>query len=78
MMSDLLRTERRLRGWSQAKLAMALGVSPRTVRRWELGQSVPYTYYQRQLAIIFGKTAQQLGLPKQAAQKKSKQTHVAL
>jgi len=66
MMSDLLRAERRLRGWSQARLAKALGVSTRTVRRWELGQSVPYSYYQRQLAILFGKTAQQLGLSKQA------------
>jgi len=66
MMSDLLRAERRLRGWSQARLAKALGVSTRTVRRWELGQSVPYSYYQRQLAILFGKTTQQLGLSKQA------------
>jgi len=58
----LLRAERRQLGLSQIKLAKILGVHPRTVRRWELGQTVPYPYYRRQLSILFGKTIQQLSL----------------
>jgi len=57
-----LRTERVQQGWTQAELAEALGVNTKTVVRWELGQAVPYPYYRRQLSILFGKTAQELGL----------------
>ena len=35
---DLLKAERKSRGWSQAKVAEALGVDVATVRRWEAGQ----------------------------------------
>jgi len=62
MSHNLLKVERRLRGWSQAKVAEVLGVSTKTVTRWELGTAVPYPYYRGQLAALFGKTAQQLGL----------------
>jgi DNA-binding XRE family transcriptional regulator len=57
-----LRTERTLRGWSQARLAETLGVTIRTVRRWELGQAIPFPNYRQQLSSLFGKTAQELGL----------------
>jgi len=57
-----LRAERIQQGWTQARLAEALGVSTKTVVRWELRQAVPYPYYRRQLSILFGKTAQELGL----------------
>lgn len=57
-----LRTERALRGWSQARLAETLGVTIRTVRRWELGQAIPFPNYRQQLSSLFGKTAQELGL----------------
>jgi len=63
---DLLRDERVQLGWSQARLARLLGVSIRTVCRWEQGQSVPRSYYQRRLLTLFGKTAQQLGLRRDA------------
>jgi len=60
--TDLLRTERKQLGWTQAQVADALGISVKTVRRWEQGRCIPYPYYQRQLSILFGKSAQQLGL----------------
>jgi len=59
---DLLRIERKQLGWTQAYLAEVLGISIKTVRRWEQGLSVPYPYHQRQLSALFGKTVQQLGL----------------
>jgi transcriptional regulator with XRE-family HTH domain len=57
-----LRTERKLQGWSQAKLAKVLGVTTRTVIRWEHGLAVPQPNYRKKLGAIFGKTAQELGL----------------
>lgn len=63
MKSDLLRAERTQRGWSQAKLAEALGVDTRTVRRWERGQAIPFPYYRKQLLALFDMTAEELGLP---------------
>jgi transcriptional regulator with XRE-family HTH domain len=63
MKSYLLRNERKMRGWSQTDLAQALGITTRTVMRWELGHSVPFPYHRRKLSILFGKTPQELGLP---------------
>ena len=57
-----LKIERELRGWSQAKVAEAVGTNTRTVIRWEQGQSVPYPYYREQLCSLFGKNARELGL----------------
>jgi len=61
-----LRDERKQRGWSQARLAEILRVDTKTVVRWELGQSVPYPYYREQLYALFGKTALELGLLRDA------------
>src|SRR6266566_544410 len=57
-----LKAERKRRGWSQTKIAEALGVTTRTVSRWELGLTVPYPYYREQLCALFGKDARELGL----------------
>src|SRR5215831_4340549 len=57
-----LRVERERRGWSQARVAEALGVSNRTVTRWELRIAIPYPYYREQLAQLFGKSLQELDL----------------
>jgi len=57
-----LRVERERRGWSQARVAEALGVSTRTVNRWELRIAIPYPYYREQLAQLFGKSVQELDL----------------
>ena len=59
---NLLRVERKRRGWSQEKVAQALGVNVTTVRRWEGSKAVPYPYYRKKLAALFGTTAQKLGL----------------
>jgi transcriptional regulator with XRE-family HTH domain len=57
-----LRAEREGRGWSQAKIAKALGISTRTVSRWEQGLAVPHPYYREQLSSLFSKTLEELGL----------------
>lgn len=57
-----LKRERELRGWSQAKVASAIGTTPRTVHRWEHGQGVPYPYYREKLCALFGKNTEELGL----------------
>jgi transcriptional regulator with XRE-family HTH domain len=62
MKSDLLKAERIKRGWTQAKVAEAVGVDAKTVGRWERGKGVPYPYFRQQLCTLFGKTAEQLGL----------------
>ena len=59
----LLKTARKQQGWSQAQVAKELGIAERTVRRWEQGLVVPYPYYRQQLCALFGKTAEDLGLP---------------
>src|SRR5215470_3079911 len=62
MASHPLKIEREVRGWSQSRVAEALGVSTRTVLRWEQRLSVPSTRYREQLCLLFGKTAQELDL----------------
>src|SRR5215469_605453 len=62
MKSHPLKVERELHGWSQAKVAEAVGTNVRTVIRWEQGQAVPYPYYREQLCKLFGKNARELGL----------------
>ncbi len=62
MKNRKLRTERKLQGWSQAKLAKVLGVTTRTVIRWEQGVAMPQPNYRKKLGTLFGKTAQELGL----------------
>ena len=57
-----LKQEREARDWSQTRLAEMLGVTARTVARWEQGQTFPYPYYREQLCILFGKNASALGL----------------
>lgn len=46
-----LKEAREERGWSQARVAEALGVTTRTVRRWEQGEVKPYLFYQEQLCV---------------------------
>ena len=62
MVPSLLKVERKRQGWSQAEVAEALGVSTRTVSRWEQGIVLPHPYYLEQLCNLFGKTAEELNL----------------
>ncbi len=57
-----LKRERELRGWSQAKVALALGIDSTTVGRWERGLSLPYPHFREKLCILFGKSVRELGL----------------
>ena len=49
-------------GWSRAQLAELLGVSTRTVVRWESGQTLPYPIYREQLCRLLGLDLADLGL----------------
>src|SRR5215472_4722425 len=57
-----LKVEREQRGWSQARVAEAVGVSTQTVIRWEQRRAIPYPYYREQLAQLFSKSVQELDL----------------
>ena len=57
-----LQIERELRGWSQARVAEAVGTNTDTVLRWEQGQLVPSPYYRERLCALFAKNARELGL----------------
>jgi WD40 repeat protein/DNA-binding XRE family transcriptional regulator len=57
-----LRHERKLRGWSQEDVASKVGCGPKTVLRWENGESLPHPYSQQRLCELFGKNAEELGL----------------
>nr|BBH92347.1 hypothetical protein KTA_05460 [Thermogemmatispora argillosa] len=56
-----LRHEREMRGWSQARVAEAIGSSEKNVSRWERGVSSPQPYYREKLCQLFGKSARELG-----------------
>src|SRR5437879_2888155 len=58
-----LKAARDTLGWSQTKLAKAMGVSTKTVMRWEAGLAVPHPRHRAQLSRLFGKTFEDLGLP---------------
>lgn len=58
----MLKAERKRRGWTQAWLARALGVTTRTVIRWEQGLVLPQPTHRMQLESLFGKMAEELGL----------------
>lgn len=59
---QLLRQERELRGWSQARAAEELGTTPNTISAWERGISVPSPYFREKLCRLLAKNAQELGL----------------
>jgi tetratricopeptide (TPR) repeat protein/transcriptional regulator with XRE-family HTH domain len=61
-----LRAAREQRGWSQAQLAEHMGVSIRSIIRWERGTVQPYAYHLEQLTSLFDMSAQQLGVGQQA------------
>lgn len=60
--NSLLKRERELRGWSQAKVAEGVGTTALNVGRWERGVSMPYPHFREKLCMLFGKDAEALGL----------------
>ncbi len=63
---DIVKLERMRRGWSQANLAEKIGVSERTVHRWENGESLPQSFPRQRLCELFEKTPETLGLLREA------------
>lgn len=59
--NNKLKHQRGLRGWSQKKVALAIGTSKEMVSRWETGERDTSVYYQEQLCAVFGLTAVDLG-----------------
>lgn len=60
---EILRDERLRRGWTQEQLAEKLNLFEKnTVSRWERGEHYPQLYYRRELAQVFEKTLEELGL----------------
>ncbi|GER88973.1 hypothetical protein KDW_31350 [Dictyobacter vulcani] len=56
-----LKYQRELRGWSQKKVAAAIGTSKDMVSRWETGERETSQYYKEQLCVLFGLTTVDLG-----------------
>lgn len=56
----LIRTLRAERGLTQKQIADALGISPKTVSKWECGQGCPDLGLWRELAVILGTDVEQL------------------
>lgn len=57
-LSDRIRDARKAAGiTSQKKLADKVGVSERTVKRWEAGKNLPEEHHRRSLARVLGGTA---------------------
>ncbi|MBE3557875.1 MAG: helix-turn-helix transcriptional regulator [Ktedonobacteraceae bacterium] len=59
--NNRMRYERERRGWSQKRVADAVGVGRETVSRWESGVQGVSPYYREKLCELFGKDAFELG-----------------
>ena len=60
--SEVLKHERKRRGWSQADVAEKVGTDPNTVSRWERGLNVPGPFFIQKLCDVFEKTPEAFGL----------------
>jgi transcriptional regulator with XRE-family HTH domain len=65
--NNRLRYEREIRGWSQSRVAEALGTNPDRISRWERGFCDISPYYREKLCELFGKNAVELGLLQEIA-----------
>jgi transcriptional regulator with XRE-family HTH domain len=72
-----LKQARELRGWSQAKVAEAIGTDATTVSRWERGLFSPTPYFRERLCKLFGKNAEELGLLEPAYQSLEREQEAA-
>jgi uncharacterized membrane protein/DNA-binding XRE family transcriptional regulator len=64
-LSSRLKYERMQRGWSQARVAEAIGTDAGNVSRWERGRSSPSPYFREKLCQLYGKNARELGFLKE-------------
>ncbi len=65
--SKRLQHERILRNWRQQDLADHLETTVVTIRRWERGSQQPSAYFRVKQCVLFGISAQELGLVEPAA-----------
>jgi transcriptional regulator with XRE-family HTH domain len=60
-----LKYARELCGWTRSYVAERVESDPRTVGRWERGNTFPSPYHRQRLCELFGKNAEELGLIKE-------------
>jgi transcriptional regulator with XRE-family HTH domain len=61
-LNNILRRERQLRGWSQQRVGELVDTSEDVVSRWERGERKPSPFFQEKLCVLYGKSAEELGL----------------
>ena len=59
---EILKYQRELRGWSQAKMAEGIGATPNRVSSWERGVALPSAYFREKLCLCLNMNAEELGL----------------
>src|SRR5437763_79081 len=64
--NEILRYQRELRGWSQQRVAKALGTEEKRVSEWERGKSKPGPHYRAKILKLFEKNADEFGFLEQA------------
>jgi transcriptional regulator with XRE-family HTH domain len=60
--SEVLKRERKRRGWSQANVAEHVGTDPKSVGRWERGLNMPGPYFIQKLCEVFDTIPEAFGL----------------
>ena len=58
---EAIRTARNLKRMSQTDAADAIGVTQKTVSRWETGQTIPNALNLVKMSEVYGKSIDQLG-----------------
>lgn len=66
MRNERLINARLSRGWSQNRVAEAIGARTKQVSAWETGVNTPSSHYQEKLCVLFGQSASELGFIKSA------------
>ncbi len=69
--NNLLRMERKNKGWSQARLAELIGADTSMISRWECGERSPEPAYQEKLCTLFDRKASELGFIEDAPTSRS-------
>ena len=67
-----LKRERELHNLSQEELAARVGTDPKTVSRWESGERLPRSDSREALCQLFGKSAEEFGLPEAEARRQAR------
>ncbi|GER87639.1 hypothetical protein KDW_18010 [Dictyobacter vulcani] len=59
---EILKYQREVRGWSQARMAEELGTTPNRISSWERNISFPSAYFRERLCSLLDMDAHELGL----------------